>query len=650
MAKRNEQKQQKVRSLVALGRSTADTTGRVAPGIAGSVEAEKLTGDLTAKSGSKGSKKTTDSQGKMIEGSTLVREGKDGTKSSTFEPSFLGPQPSKWTTSSGPNSNHDSAEDRSSSPVFESDDEEDYDFGAPTTKGYYYQSGHYPSTGHFPSSGQQQPFVRVIKPSPPVTKQVKMKLNKKKASRAEAHEMKAIPKTKMVITGQSLVPRSPVIASGSCRLALPPDFMFEGSTPSSSPAPSPKVSVVGQPPTTDQLTAVVTTIVTTTTITPPSTTSTSGVVTSVTSSSSCPSHPTLPRPSSLDIPNQNTATAPPSRPPSSVVEHVEHGVRYSIREEDITPPDISRLSKKKKRKKKSSSSTKGSKIVTREPEEDSSRTHKQSGGHSTLVRECLPPADQSSSTSSSSSTSMRAAPPPITSTMKHKKEEVIIGRPPGNFGKEEKITVSTAISTATEGSQPKDHQKASGDIITERKDKEEAKPNDKESQVDKQSTKFDASNGKKRVTIESSGEKKGDSDGQPGDSQPSGETPSVKTSLVIKLSRRLRVPSVLNRSGSFVGQGQPRTKSKSENRARKALRTISFILGAFVICWTPYHILALIQGFCTSKEGCVNHHLFYFTYFLCYANSPINPFCYAMANQQFKKTFYRILRGDLRYH
>ncbi|XP_058791421.1 probable muscarinic acetylcholine receptor gar-1 isoform X2 [Phymastichus coffea] len=88
-----------------------------------------------------------------------------------------------------------------------------------------------------------------------------------------------------------------------------------------------------------------------------------------------------------------------------------------------------------------------------------------------------------------------------------------------------------------------------------------------------------------------------------------------------------------------------RQKSRTENRARKAFRTISFILGAFVTCWTPYHVLALVEGFC-SDPPCTNKHLYMFSYFLCYANSPMNPFCYALANQQFKKTFIRILKGD----
>lgn len=109
--------------------------------------------------------------------------------------------------------------------------------------------------------------------------------------------------------------------------------------------------------------------------------------------------------------------------------------------------------------------------------------------------------------------------------------------------------------------------------------------------------------------------------------------------FVKSIGRRLKAKT--QKKDPTVG----RQKSRTENRARKAFRTISFILGAFVACWTPYHILALVEGFC-SEPPCTNKHLFMFSYFLCYANSPMNPFCYAMANQQFKKTFTRILKGD----
>ncbi|CAF0842818.1 unnamed protein product [Didymodactylos carnosus] len=91
-------------------------------------------------------------------------------------------------------------------------------------------------------------------------------------------------------------------------------------------------------------------------------------------------------------------------------------------------------------------------------------------------------------------------------------------------------------------------------------------------------------------------------------------------------------------------------KSKSQNRARKALRTITFILGAFVVCWTPWHIYSAVQSLCDAcKDNVIfSNTLFHAVYFLCYLNSPINPFCYALANQQFKKTFTRILKLDLR--
>ncbi|VDD77623.1 unnamed protein product [Mesocestoides corti] len=95
----------------------------------------------------------------------------------------------------------------------------------------------------------------------------------------------------------------------------------------------------------------------------------------------------------------------------------------------------------------------------------------------------------------------------------------------------------------------------------------------------------------------------------------------------------------------------PMERGRTANRARKALKTISFILGAFVICWIPYHIVILIKGFCDDPGRdytCVNHHLYSVTYWMCYMNSPINPFCYALANAQFKQAFLRILRLDLK--
>lgn len=115
----------------------------------------------------------------------------------------------------------------------------------------------------------------------------------------------------------------------------------------------------------------------------------------------------------------------------------------------------------------------------------------------------------------------------------------------------------------------------------------------------------------------------------------------VKSSLFKKLSKSSKKDTPNNINTKKV--------TKYENRARKALRTITFILGAFVFCFAPFHIVSIFDMFCTwcSKSN-VYYYFYASSYFLCYLNSPINPFMYALANQQFKKTFLRILKGDLR--
>ena len=96
-------------------------------------------------------------------------------------------------------------------------------------------------------------------------------------------------------------------------------------------------------------------------------------------------------------------------------------------------------------------------------------------------------------------------------------------------------------------------------------------------------------------------------------------------------------------SGSKRG-GFRRTRSqRGERQSRseqKATRTLTFILGAFFITWSPYSTIVIIMAWC---ETCVPMALYHFSYYLCYINSTINPLCYAFANELFRASFHRIL-------
>ncbi len=73
------------------------------------------------------------------------------------------------------------------------------------------------------------------------------------------------------------------------------------------------------------------------------------------------------------------------------------------------------------------------------------------------------------------------------------------------------------------------------------------------------------------------------------------------------------------------------------------MQVLGIIIGAYIVCWLPFFVLALVRHTLPQPDIDVPYWLDWLTLWLGWTNSLINPFVYAVNNRDFRTPFREIL-------
>ncbi|KAL5289719.1 HTR1A family protein [Megaselia abdita] len=91
-----------------------------------------------------------------------------------------------------------------------------------------------------------------------------------------------------------------------------------------------------------------------------------------------------------------------------------------------------------------------------------------------------------------------------------------------------------------------------------------------------------------------------------------------------------------------------RKETLEAKRERKAAKTLAIITGAFVVCWLPFFVMAILLPLCSECEFFFTDTIASVFLWLGYFNSTLNPVIYTIFSPEFRQAFKRILCGQHR--
>ncbi|XP_078271581.1 D(4) dopamine receptor-like [Rhinoraja longicauda] len=100
-------------------------------------------------------------------------------------------------------------------------------------------------------------------------------------------------------------------------------------------------------------------------------------------------------------------------------------------------------------------------------------------------------------------------------------------------------------------------------------------------------------------------------------------------------------PGLAARQAKYVQPSPGSRKVRINGREHKAMKVLPIVLGAFLLCWTPFFVVHILKASCNSCH--VSPQLISTVTWLGYVNSALNPIIYTFFNKEFRNYFRRVL-------